>query len=335
MGRINKRSEAALKAAAEMIETTKNQSLKAQLIRAVIDYELRQQERADSHKAERRKRVKNKEVAGLRSKVQELADQLSSAERSKEKEASDIKAKLAEQKITFANCKHDLENAEQVADKARAAAAEMQRRLTVTQEVIEQLVRSVSAENRFDCASKLFQKLKSETSQHLGQLFKSMGLDLKTWRSWDSEYGDDTDLMLQVLLGSEMHEPERVSLLRSKLAATGRDCVDAIRAVRDYRDLKIGLDELRDRTPTHIRFMNLETSGLRILNSIPEKHMPRLTEEALRFASEKMASNPIQKLEWLEIVEKLLKPDHGIGSLLVMELQATRRAADKSKRHNG
>ena len=69
MGRMNKRSKSALKAAAEMLETTKNQTVKAQLIRIVIDYELRQQERADSHKAERHKRAENKELAELRSKV--------------------------------------------------------------------------------------------------------------------------------------------------------------------------------------------------------------------------------------------------------------------------
>ncbi len=51
MGRINTRSEAALKAAAEMLETTKNQTIKAQLIKTVLDYELRQQERADAGKA--------------------------------------------------------------------------------------------------------------------------------------------------------------------------------------------------------------------------------------------------------------------------------------------
>ncbi len=51
MGRINTRSEAALKSAAEMLETTKNQTIKAHLIKTVLDYELRQQERAGAGKA--------------------------------------------------------------------------------------------------------------------------------------------------------------------------------------------------------------------------------------------------------------------------------------------
>ncbi len=40
-----------MKAAAEMLETTKNQTIKAQPIKTVLDYELRQQERADAGKA--------------------------------------------------------------------------------------------------------------------------------------------------------------------------------------------------------------------------------------------------------------------------------------------
>jgi hypothetical protein len=122
MGRTNKRPESALKAAAEMLETTKNQTVKAQLIRIVIDYELRQQERAISHKTERHKRAENKELAGLRSNVEELTDKLSSAERSKEKEVSEIRA-VAEEKITLATCKKDLAIEKQVAEEARAKAA--------------------------------------------------------------------------------------------------------------------------------------------------------------------------------------------------------------------
>jgi hypothetical protein len=37
--------------------------------------------------------------------------------------------------------------------------------------------------------------------------------------------------------------------------------------------------------------------------------MPRLTEEALRNASATMQSDPAEKLKWLEVVEKLLKPE--------------------------
>jgi hypothetical protein len=54
-----------------------------------------------------------------------------------------------------------------------------------------------------------------------------------------------------------------------------------------------------------------------------------LSIEALIWRT-KWRSDPTEKLKWLEVVENLLKPDSGIGSLLSMELGATRRAVDKS-----
>src|ERR1700693_2663988 len=116
--------------------------------------------------------------------------------------------------------------------------------------------------------------------------------------------------MLEALLCPEKHEPEKLFLLRLKLAAMGMDCVDAINAVRGYRDLRIDFTQLKELPHPHVTFFNT-----RIENRIPEKFMPRLTEEALRNASATMQSDPTEKLKWLEVVEKLLEPDSGIGSL--------------------
>src|SRR5437899_12804278 len=63
MGRINRWSEAALKSAVEMLATTNDQKFKANLIRTILDYEVRQQERAESNKSARRKRAENTEPA--------------------------------------------------------------------------------------------------------------------------------------------------------------------------------------------------------------------------------------------------------------------------------
>lgn len=323
MGRINKRSEVALKAAAEVLETTRNQSVKAQLIKAILDYDRRQQERADSNKAERRKRAENKELAGFRSKVQELT----SAARSKDEDLLGLKSKLEDTNRTLAELNQDLTEAKKEADTARKAAGKMQDHLKVAKEIIEHVARSVCAQKRSNCAAELFQKLKLDAREPLAQVFEAMGFDLKKWYSWDSEYGQNSDLMLEALLCPEKHEPEKLSLLRLKLAAMGMDCIDAINAVRDYRDLKIGFTQLKELTHPHVTFFDLDT---RIENGIPEKFMPRLTEEALRDASATMQSDPTEKLKWLEVVKKLLEPDSGIGSLLLKELIATRRAADKS-----
>jgi hypothetical protein len=321
MGRINKRSEVALKAAAEMLETTRNQSVKAHLIRAILEYDRRQQERADSNKAERRKRAENKELAGFHSKVQELT----SAASSKDEELLSLKSKLEDTNRTIAKLNQALTDAKKGADTARKAAGEMQGQLKVAKEIIEDVARGVCAEKRSNCAAELFQKLKLDAREPLAQVFEAMGFDLKNWYSWDSEYGQNSDLMLEALLCPEKHEPEKLFLLRLKLAAMGMDCVDAINAVRGYRDLRIDFTQLKELTHPHVTFFNT-----RIENRIPEKFMPRLTEEALRNASATMQSDPTEKLKWLEVVEKLLKPDSGIGSLLSMELGATRRAVDKS-----
>ena len=128
--------------------------------------------------------------------------------------------------------------------------------------------------------------------------------------------------MLGALLCPEKHEPEKLSLLRLKLAAMNRDYIAAINAVRDYRDLRIDLNKLKKLTSPHIIFLDLD-SGLRIKNVIPEKFMPRLTEAALRDASATMQDDPSEKLKWLEVVRELLKADSGIDLLLLMEQSAT------------
>jgi len=96
MGRINRWSEAALKSAVEMLATTNDQKFKANLIRTILDYEVRQQERAESNKAARRKRAENTELAELRSKVAELSAQVDSAKISRAEEISKLRACLQE-----------------------------------------------------------------------------------------------------------------------------------------------------------------------------------------------------------------------------------------------
>jgi len=69
---------------------------------------------------------------------------------------------------------------------------------------------------------------------------------------------------------------------------------------------------------------------LSIRSSIPSNLLPPLSGEALRIASEELKSHPQQKLDWLQVAEKLLQPDYGIGVLLLMEIAATKRAAENS-----
>jgi hypothetical protein len=125
-----------------------------------------------------------------------------------------------------------------------------------------------------------------------------MGLDLKSWHSWDSHYGKNSELMVEAFTQPGEHEPGKLSLLRAKLLAMDI-AVDAINAVRDYRDLKINFAELKERTRPHIMFIQADLREL-LHNSIAIKLMPRLTGDALREASQRMDKDPLRKLEWLE-----------------------------------
>src|SRR5439155_25632895 len=96
MGRINRWSEAALKSAVEMLATTNDQKFKANLIRTILDYEVRQQERAESNKAARRKRAEKTEPAALRSEVADLSAQVDCAKISRAEEIPKLRACLQE-----------------------------------------------------------------------------------------------------------------------------------------------------------------------------------------------------------------------------------------------
>jgi len=314
MGRITKYSDLALKAAAEMLESSRNQSLKASVIKTVLGYDLRQRELAVSNKGERRKRAERKEPGKSRSEDQKPP----SAANSLDKDWSDLKAELEKE----AKLERDLKEAKREAAMALKTVAQLEEYFKVTHQLIKRVAPSAPAEKWSDCAAESFEKLKSTAPELLPHLFESMGFNLEEWYSWDSKYGQNSDLMLGALLCPEKHEPEKLSLLRLKLAAMHRDYIAAINAVRDYRDLRIDLNKLKKLTSPHIIFLDLD-SGLRIKNVIPEKFMPRLTEAALRDASATMQNDPSEKLKWLEVVRELLKADSGIDLLLLMEQSAT------------
>jgi hypothetical protein len=330
LGRINKRSKAALEAAADLLATTKNQNIKTQLIKMILDYELHQQKRTDASKAARRKRAEHKELAGLRGNVQELTDKLSSVQTSKAEVISDLRLKLRKAEQSIADLRRQVGNAKQEAERANGDRSEMQVRLNLANGIIERFAPALASEKRNECAAELFQKLKLEAPELLAQLFKSMGLDLNRWKFWDSHYGEDSALMVKAFEQSGAEDPGKLFLLRLKLLAMGV-AVDAINAVRDYRDLKIDFGELHKRTRPHISFNQYDGSGRVINNGILGKLRPPLTEDALRIATDKLKDNPSRKLEWLEVIEKLAEPNFGIGSLLMKEIASTSQAIDAAQ----
>jgi hypothetical protein len=326
MGRISKRSETALKAADEILRTTKNQTIRAQMTKVVLDYQQHQQKRSDARKATRRTRAEQKEVVDLRSQVQELTDKLAS----KAKEILDLRSERQKAEQSVIELRAKVAQTKQELEKAHAHSDQLQQRLNFANQMIEGFAPGLRLEKLHEFAAELFQKLKTDQPELLGQFFKSMGLDLECWHSWDSDYGENSALMVRAFETPKgEHEPGKLPLLRLKLMAMGIP-VDAINAVRDYRDLKITLTELKQRTHPYISFKKTSFQSLVIEYTISAELMPRLTEQALQNASSSMKSDPARKVDWLEVVEKLLKPDSGIGSLLSMELGATRRAVDES-----
>ena len=173
-GRINRWSEAALKSAVEMLATTNDQKFKANLIRTILDYEVRQQERAESNKAARRKRAENTELAELRSKVAELSAQVDSANNSRAEEISRLRACLKETAQIVSELRSDLGSVKGEADTARRDINRMQESLKLTNGIIEQLATALPPEKRNEFASELFQKFKPDERELLAQLFKSM-----------------------------------------------------------------------------------------------------------------------------------------------------------------
>ena len=318
MGRTNKSSDAALKAAADMLATTKNDKLKVQLIKITLDYELQQKENAAKKHAAAEKTAggkasENKLPAGSPSSVQAVIDQL--AENNQVLRAQFKKVEQAVEEL-----RQGVKNAKEEAETARKEAHGVELRLKFINKVMEHVANALSAENRDRCASELFHNFKTAAPELLATLFKTLGLNLETWHAWDKHYGDNAQLMVQAFESREKHGPAELFLLRLKLSALGID-VDAINAVRDYRDRKISFEELEGRTRPHIEFR----SGRPVKNGIPVHLRPRLSEQALRDATQALnkENDKAKKLQWLEIVRELLQPDSGVGVCLAMEIRST------------
>src|SRR5205823_14001793 len=136
MGRINRWSEAALKSAVEMLAPTNDQKFKANLIRTILDYEVRQQERAESNKAARRKRAENTELAELRSKVAELSAQVDSVKNSRSEEISKLRACIEETDKIIGELRSDLGSIKQEAETAGRDINGMQESIKRTHAII-------------------------------------------------------------------------------------------------------------------------------------------------------------------------------------------------------
>jgi hypothetical protein len=321
MGRINSRVDLALKSASEILASTKNSVLKVQLIKIIVDFDQRQRERTNENRSARRKRAESQPLNEAQDKVKELTNELDALRASTSREILDLKSRLGMVEKNITQLQGDVSVADKEAVAVRNQTTEMAKKLTFVNGMIMRCGQLLTQEERDKYGSDLFEEFKSSDGL-LAEFFKSLGLDLSKWRKWESQYGEDSLAMVKAFEDTIRNGVGMLSLLRLKLSKMGID-VDAINAVRDYRDVKISLAELKQRARSHIRF---ETgSSLKIaLVDLPKKLLPRLTEDALQKAIHELKNDQPKRLEWLEVVAELLEPDSGVGSLLIKETMAAR-----------
>ena len=323
MGRTNKAVETALSVANEKLKSTQNQKLQVQLIGMIFHHHEAEMAYAAKKYVARNgntgRKSKNKQLPASPPGVNLITPHLG-----ENKDVSDLRAQLKNQEQAVKDLRQEVTSAKKKAENDRKQINDLQLRLDFTNSFAERLANDLAPQRRADYASELFHKFKSVEPNHLRKLFESLGLNLKTCQSWDSHYGDNKKLIVERLISPGKHELGEDTFLRLKLVELGID-LDAIKAVHDYRYARIGLEELKERTRSHITF-----DGDRpIQNTIPDDLMPRITEESLRDATAVLnnAKDSVKKLQWLEVIEKLLKPESPrIASLLIMETQATRFA---------
>jgi hypothetical protein len=322
MGRINSRVDLALKSASEILASTKNSVLKVQLIKIIVDFDQRQRERTNENRSARRKRTESQPLNEAQAKVKELTNELDALRASTSREILDLKSRLGMVEKNITQLHDDVSIAKKEAMAARNQTTEMAKKLTFVNGMIMRCGRLLTQEERDKYGSDLFEEFKSSDGL-LAEFFKSLGLDLNNWRKWESQYGEDSLAMVKAFEDSIQNEVGMFSLLRLKLSKMGID-VDAINAARDYRDVKIGLAELKQRAIRHIRFETEGSSRKILLSGLRKELLPRLTQDGLREALRKLKNDPAKRLEWLEIAAELLLPDSEVASLLIMETIAAR-----------
>ena len=315
--------ETALNVAHEKLRSTQNQKLQVQLIGMIFHHH--EAEMASAAK----KYIATNGNAGRKSKEKQLAESPPSVNlitpyTVENKDLSDLRAQLKNQEQAVKDLRQEITNAKAEAENDRKQINDVQLRLDFTSAFLEHLGSALPQKDRPECASELFHKFKTSAPEPVAKLFKTLGLPIKEWQAWDKHYSGNTKLMVEAFESPEKHEPAELALLRLKLADLNID-VDAINAVRDYRDVKISLEELKARARSHILF-----DGDRPLkNTIPPDLMPRFTEQNLRDATAALnkGKDNGKKLQHLELIDKLLQGESpGIHALLIKEIQHTRNA---------
>jgi hypothetical protein len=177
MGRINSRVDLALKAASEILASTKNSVLKVQLIKVIVDFDQRQKERTDENRSARRKRAQSQPPNEAQAKVNELTNEVDSWRASSSKEILDLKSRLGVLEKAITQLQDDLSIDKKEAMATRNQTTEMAKTLTFVNGMIMLCGRLLTQEEREKYGSDLFEEFKSSEGL-LAEFFKLLGLDL-------------------------------------------------------------------------------------------------------------------------------------------------------------
>ena len=322
MGRMNSRVDLALKSASELLVSTKNSFLKTQLIKMILDFDQRQRERKGENRSERRKRAQSQPPNEAQARVNELMSELDSWRAATSREILDLKSRLDVVEKSSAQLQDDVSNAKEEAMTARNQTNEMDKKITFLNGIVTLCRPLLTQEEREKYGSDLFEEFKSSDIL-LAEFFNLLGLDLSKWREWESQYGEDSLAMVKAFEDPVENGIGMLSLFRLKLSKMGIH-VDAINAVRDYRDVEISLADLKQRASSHVRFETAASSPRIVLMGLPKELLPPLTQDTLREAMRKLKNDQPKKLEWLEVAAQLLVSDSDVAPLLMKETIAAR-----------
>ena len=151
----------ALKTASEMLTSTKNSVLKGQLIKLILDFDQRQQQRTNENRSARRKRAESQPSNEAQAKVNELTNELEALRASRSTEIRDLKSRLGVVEKNISQLQDDLSMAKKEAMAARNETTEMAKKLTFVNGMIKRCGQLLTQEERENYGSDLFEEFKS------------------------------------------------------------------------------------------------------------------------------------------------------------------------------
>jgi uncharacterized membrane protein len=129
--KLSIKERAAIQAALEILDTTKNQAVKAQMVKLLLESDAREKARIDAREQRRWEKAQNAELTGLRSKVKSLKellqlaeDALTSLKEERDNEIGSLNTNLAGKDSTISSLEGQLSDAKNAATETQQTATQ-------------------------------------------------------------------------------------------------------------------------------------------------------------------------------------------------------------------